>query len=297
MATRKPYPSDVSDEEWEFVAPYLALVREDAPQRDHDLREVLNGLRWVVRTGSAWRYMPHDLPPWEAVYQQTQRWIKAGVFEEMIHDLRVLLRLSEGSAPDPTAAILDSRTLRSTPESGHRGGYDGHKGKKGSKVHAAVDTLGHLLALRVSPANEDDREEVAKLSEEIQQATGKDVELAYVEQGYTGERAAGFAAEHGIRLEVVKHEEAKRGFVLLPRRWVVERDFAWASRFRRLVKDYERLPETVAGLHFVAFAYLFSSRRPASSAQVHNTLWSCFTPMFRRPRRGSRHRWPGSPPA
>jgi transposase len=95
----------------------------------------------------------------EAIYQQTQRWLKAGVFEEMIDDLRVLLWLSEGRAPDPTAAILDSRTLRSTPESGHRGGYDGHKGKKGSKVNAAVDTLGHLLALRVSPANENDREE------------------------------------------------------------------------------------------------------------------------------------------
>jgi transposase len=257
MDTRKPYPSDVSDEEWAFVAPYLALVREDAPQREHDLREVFNGLRWIVRTGSAWRYMPHDLPPWETVYQQTQRWLRAGVFEEMVHDLRVLLRLSEGRASDPKAAILDSRTLRSTPESGHRGGYDGHKGKKGSKLHAAVDTLGHLLALRVSPANEDDRQEVRKLSEEIQRATGENVELAYVDQGYTGERASGFAAEEGIRLEVVKHEEAKRGFVLLPRRWVVERDFAWASRFRRLAKDYERLPETVAGLHFVAFACLF----------------------------------------
>ena len=158
---------------------------------------MFNGLsRWVVRTGSPWRYMPHDLPPWEALYQQTRRWLSAGVFEEMIHDLRVLLRVSEGRAPDPTAAILDSRTLRSTPESGHRGGYDGHKGKKGSKVHAAVDTLGHLLALlRVSPANEDDREEVEKLSEEIQEATGESVELAYVEQGYTGERASGFAAE------------------------------------------------------------------------------------------------------
>jgi transposase len=257
MDTRKAYPSDVADEEWAFVAPYLALVRQDAPQREYDLREVFNGLRWIVRTGSAWRYMPHDLPPWETVYQQTQRWLKAGVFEEMVHDLRVLLRLSEGRVSDPTAAILDSRTLRSTPESGHRGGYDGHKGKKGSKVHVAVDTLGHLLALRVSPANEDDRQEVRKLSEEIQRATGENVELAYVDQGYTGERASEFAAEHGIRLEVVKQEEAKRGFVLLPRRWVVERDFAWASRFRRLVKDYERLPETVAGLHFVAFACLF----------------------------------------
>jgi transposase len=231
MATRKAYPSDVSDQEWTFVAPYLALLREDAPQRYYDLREVLNGLRWIVRTGSAWRFMPHDLPPWEAVYQQTQRWIRAGVFEEMIHDLRVLLRLSKQRASEPSAAILDSRTLRSTPESGPRGGYDGHKGKKGSKVHAAVDTLGHLLALRVSPANEDDRKEVGKLSEEIQKATQETVELAYVDQGYTGERAAEAAHSHGINLEVVKHEEAERGFVLLPRRWVVERDFAWATRF------------------------------------------------------------------
>src|ERR687898_209800 len=129
MASRKPYPSDVSDEEWALVAPYLALVREDAPQREHDLREVLNGLRWIVRTGSAWRYMPHDL--------------------------RVLLRLSKGREPGPTAAIVDSRTLRSTPESGPRGGYDGHKGKKGSKVHAAVGHFGKLLHLQVSAVNED----------------------------------------------------------------------------------------------------------------------------------------------
>ena len=258
MATRKPYPSDVSDEEWAFVAPYLALVREDAPQRNHDLREVFDGLRWVVRTGSPWRYMPHDLPPWEAIYQQTQRWLKAKVFEAMVHDLRVLLRLWAGRASEPTAAILDSRTLRSTPESGSRGGYDGAKRKKGSKVHAAVDTLGHLLALHVSPASEQEREHVGELARAVQEATGESVELAYVDQGYTGERAAQEAEAHGaMRLEVVKHEEAKRGFVLLPRRWVVERGFAWASRFRRLVKDYERLPSTLAGLHFVAFACLF----------------------------------------
>src|SRR5918912_448892 len=164
MDTRKPYPSDVTDEEWAFLAPYLALVREDAPQREYELREVFNGLRWIVRTGSAWRYMPHDLPPWEAVYQQTQRWIKAGIFEEMIHDLRALVRLSKNRASEPTAAIMDSRTLRSTSESGSRGGYDGakRKNKKGSKVHAVVDTLGHPLALRVSPANEDDRKQVEK---------------------------------------------------------------------------------------------------------------------------------------
>jgi len=257
MESRKPYPSDVSDEEWAFVAPYLALVREDAPQRTHDLREVFNGLRWIVRSGAPWRMLPHDFPPWEAVYQQTQRWLSAGAFEAMVHDLRALLRLAKGRDKEPTAAILDSRTLRSTPENGNRSGYDGAKRKRGSKVHAAVDTLGHLLALHVTAANEQDREQVELLAEAIQEATGENIELAYVDQGYTGERPAEEAAEHGIQLEVVKHQEAKRGFVLLPRRWVVERGFAWASRFRRLVKDYERLPETVAGLHFVAFACLF----------------------------------------
>jgi transposase len=263
MDTRKPYPSDVSDEEWAFVAPYLALLREDAPQRNHELREVFNGLRWIVRTGSAWRYMPHDLPPWEAVYQQMRRWLEARVFEEMVHDLRVLLRLSEGRVSEPTAAILDSRTLHSTPESGFRGGYDGAKRKKGSKVHAAVDTLGHLLALFVSPANEQERAWVGELAEAVQEATGESVELAYVDEGYSGERPAEEAETHGISLEVVKYPEAKRGFVLLPRRWVVERDFSWASRFRRLAKDYERLPTTLAGLHFVAFACLFLSQATA----------------------------------
>ena len=260
MESRKPYPSDVSEEEWAFVAPYLALVREDAPQRTHELREVFNGLRWIVKSGAPWRMLPHDFPPWGAVYQQTQRWLSAGVFEAMVHDLRALLRLAKGRDKEPTAAILDSRTLRSTPESGNRSGYDGAKRKRGSKMHAAVDTLGHLIALHVTPASEHDREQVEKLAEAIQQATGDSVQLAYVDQGYTGERPAEEAAEHGIHLEVVKHQEAKRGFVLLPRRWVVERDFAWASRFRRLVKDYERLPQTVAGLHFVAFACLFVQR-------------------------------------
>ena len=131
--------------------------------------------------------MPHDLlPPWEALYQQTRRWLAAGVFEEVVHDLRLLLRLSEGRAPAPTAAILDSRTLQSTPESGHRGGWDGHKRRKGSKVPAAVDTLGHLLALFVGPASEQERARVGELAEAVQEATGESVELAYVDQGYTG---------------------------------------------------------------------------------------------------------------
>lgn len=262
--TRKPYSTDVSDEEWAFAAPYLALVREDAPQRTHDLREVFNGLRYVVKGGVTWRLVPNDLPPWEIIYQQTQRWLKAGVFEAMTHDLRLLLRTFAGRKGQPTAAILDSRTLRSTPESGARASYDGAKRKKGSKIHIAVDTLGHLLAAHVTSASEQDRAQVGVLAEAVQDATGESVELAWVDQGYTGETAQDAAAQHGIKLEVVKLPEAKRGFVLLPRRWVVERSFAWATRFRRLVRDYERLPETVKGLHFVAFACIMLNKAVAA---------------------------------
>src|SRR5207302_732822 len=148
---------------------------------------VLDALRWLVKTGAHCRYLPHDFPPWHAVYQQARRWLAAGAFGRMAHDLRMILRLADGREANPTATILDSRTLQSTPESGGR---------------------------------------------------------------------AGAAAGHGVRLEVVKHAEAKRGFVLLPRRWVVERSFAWAARFRRLARDYERLAATLAGWHWVAFLVL-----------------------------------------
>jgi transposase len=257
---RKPYPTDVSDDEWAFVAPYLALVREDAPQRRHDLREVYNALRWIVHTGAPWRYLPGDLPPWQAVYQQTRRWLDAGCFAAMVHDLRAMLRWTQDREDTPTAAIFDSATRQSTPESGHRAGYDGYKRRNGSKIHLAVDTLGDVMALLVTPADAQDREQVAALAAAVQETTGGTVDVAFVDQGYTGEQAETDAAGHGIRLEVVKLEEAKRGFVLLPRRWVVERSFAWAARFRRLAKDYERLPEVVAGLHFVAFACLMLHR-------------------------------------
>ena len=257
---RKPYPTDVRDEEWAFVAPYLTLMREDAPQREYPLREVFNGLRYVVRGGISWRMIPNDLPPWEIVYQQTQRWLRAGVFEAMVHDLRAVLRLAQGRKEQPSGAIFDSRTLQSSPESGKRAGYDGAKRRKGSKTHMAVDTLGHLLAVYVTAADEQDRAQVAQLAQEVQAVTGQTVEVVFVDQGYTGEEAAQAAAEHGLRLEVVKLPEAKRGFVLLPRRWVVERSFGWMSRFRRLVRDYERLPETLKGLHFLAFAMIMLHR-------------------------------------
>lgn len=254
--TSKPYPSDVTDDEWAFVAPYLTLMKEDAPQREHALREVFNGLRWIVRTGAQWRMMPNDLPPWYTVYQQAQRWIAAGVFEAMVHDLRALLRLAKGKKEQPSAAIFDGRTVQSTPESGERAGYDGHKHRKGSKIHIAVDTLGFLLAAHVTPANEQERAQVEELAQAVQDVTQNSVEVAFVDQGYTGEVPLEAAKQAGMELIVIKLPEAKKGFVLLPRRWVVERSFAWTARFRRLARDFERTPETFRSLHFVAFAIL-----------------------------------------
>src|SRR5579862_1049262 len=211
LPTRKPYPSDVSDDEWAFIAPYLTLMTPDALQRRYDLREVFNAVRYLVRTGIQWRALPHDLPPWPTVYQQARRWIDAGAFEAAVQDLRLLLRVLKGRKPQPTAAILDARVIQSTPESGARAGYTGAKRRTGSKVHVAVDTLGHLLALTVTSAREDERTQVAALAEQVQAVTGKHVVIAYVDEGYDGDKAAA-AREHGIELVVVKLPEAKRGF-------------------------------------------------------------------------------------
>jgi transposase len=265
--TRNAYPSDVSDEAWAFGAPSLTLMKEDAPHREHSLREVFNGLRSIVRPGAPWRMMPNDWPPWHTVYQQTQRWLKAGVFEEMVRDRRMLIREIAGRMPQPRAALLDSRTLPSTPERGGRAGADGHQRRNGAQVPLAVDTLGQVLAVVVTPANEQDRAQVAALAAQMQEATGESVEVAVVDQGDTGEQPAADAEAHGIRLDVVKLPTAKHGLVLLPRRWVVERRFAWMARFRRLARDDERLAETLAGLHFVAFAILLVHRFVTFMAQ------------------------------
>ncbi|MGF6547304.1 transposase [Paraburkholderia youngii] len=237
MTPRKPYPTDVTDEEWSFAAPYWTLMNEEAPQRRYELCEMFNALRWMARAGASWRMLPTNFPPWELVYQQTQRWLNAGCFEAMVSDLRSVLRIAQERRGQPSAVILDGRMLQSTCESGPRAGYDGYKRKRGSKVHMAVDTLGNLLAVHITPANEQERAQVAELARQVQQVTGQTVKVAFADQGYTGEDAAQAARDEGIELQVIKLPEAKKGFVLLPCRWVVERSFGWLNRFRRLTRD------------------------------------------------------------
>jgi transposase len=232
--------------------PYLTLLPEDVSQRKCSLRAVYNGLRWMVRTGATWRMLPHDLPPWHVVYEQTRRWLAAECFENAAHDIVLLIRQAKGRNKQPTMAIIESRTGQSTSESGSHAA----KKRKGSKVHLAVDSLGQYLALVVSPANEQDRAKAGELVAAVQQATGGSVQRVVADQGYTGTSTTEAVAAQGAELQIVKLAEAKRGFVLLPRRWVVERSFAWLARFRRLARDYERLPAVVAGLHVVTFAAL-----------------------------------------
>ena len=182
------------------------------------------------------------------------------MFETIVVDLRRMIRLGEGKNEQPTAANIDSRTLQGLVENGNRGCYEGHKRRNGTKLHLADDTLGQFLDMTVTPANAGDRAQVEALTEAMPEATGDAVEVVYVDQGYTGKAAEDAAASAGIWLEAVKMPDTKRGFVLLPRRWVVERTFGWLSRFQRLAKDYERLEETVTGLHLVAFSALMLGR-------------------------------------
>lgn len=260
---RRAYPSDVSDDVYAFVLPYLVLKPEQAAQRKHPLREVLNALIWVSRTGAQWDYLPHDFPPPDVVRSQAARWFAAGCFENAVHDLRLLLREQQQRHAEPSAFILDSRTLQSTPESGHRAGFDGAKKRKGTKMHLAVDTLGHLLAVLASPANEQDRAQVKDLCQAVQEVTGGSIEVAFADQGYSGEDAATQASDANVSLIVVKRPEAAKGFILLPKRWVVERSFAWCSRFRRLGRDLERLSSTLIGFHFLAACVLMTSKLAA----------------------------------
>ncbi len=188
------------------------------------------------------------------------------MFEAITHDLRIIERLLKERDEEPSAVILDARTLQSTPESGSRAGYDGAKKKQGSKVHVAVDTLGNLLAITITPGNEQEREQVYELGRKLQELTRGRVELAYADQGYTGPHATQAAAAHEVELEIIKHTQAKKGFVLLPRRWVVERTFGWLGRHRRLTRDYERLTQTLAGYHWIAYLGIMLQRIVASSA-------------------------------
>lgn len=241
---RRRYPTDLTDAEWYRLAPLLPPANTRGRTRKHPVREILDAIFYVVRGGCAWRLLPHDFPPWGTVYYWFRRWRLDGLWQRILVALRRATRQKEGREPEPSAAIMDSQSVRIAEESGFNKGYDAGKKVVGRKRHLLVGTSGLLLTGRVTPADTSDnrgaRELLAGLAPLMPRMT-----LIWADSAYAGEKLRTWYQEHtGWRLEVVPRNSDSSTFEVLPRRWVVERSIAWLFRNRRLAKDYERKVQT-----------------------------------------------------
>jgi putative transposase len=263
---RKPYPSDVTDAQWQLLEPLLPPDPGGGRKRTTDRREVVNAILYVGKNGCAWRALPHDLPPEGTVRDYFHRWRRAGLWERILDTLRQQVRRQEGKDNEPTAAIIDSQSVKGTRTSGLRG-YDAGKKVKGTKRHLLVDTLGLLLCVVVHAANLQDRDG-AKLVFARAQQKCPGVQLVWADGGYAGKLLAWLRAFCGWVLEIVKRNELVKGWQLLPRRWVVERTISWVSGYRRLSKDYEYWPQTSEAFIEIAMIHLMLHR--LAPAQVAN---------------------------
>jgi putative transposase len=262
----KRYTSDLTDEQWQLISPIVLIA---GPRRGHpqeiDLRRVVDACLYIARTGCQWDNLPGDYPNSDSVYYHWRKWCRDGTWQRINETLRQQERQRQGRAAEPSAAIVDSQSTKTTEAGGERG-YDAAKKVNGRKRHLVVDTLGNVLAVVVHAADIQDRDGAKLVFAKLSQATKDALQKLWADGGYRGQLVEWVKDNLNAILEIVEKEAGQRGFKLLPRRWVVERTFAWLGRYRRLSKDYERCLECSEGMVYLASIHTLLKRlAPASN--------------------------------